>query len=61
MSTSIIGDVSVVEVYVYVCGLYFMLEKFSKKSRLITTLWLDELVSVSFDNLSKSNPGWTRD
>jgi hypothetical protein len=60
MSTSCIGDVSIVEVYVNVCGLYFMLEKFSKKSRLITTLWLDELVSVSLNNLSKLNPGWNR-
>jgi hypothetical protein len=33
MSTSFIGDVSVVEVYVTVCGLYFMLEEFKKKSR----------------------------
>jgi len=38
MSTSFIGGVSIVEVCVYVCGLYFMLEKFSKKSRLIATL-----------------------
>ena len=60
MSTSFIGDISVVEVCVYVCGLYFMLEKFSKKSRLITTLWLDEGISI-LNNLGKSNPGWTRD
>jgi len=33
MSTSFIGDVSVVEVCVYVCGLYFMLEELKKKSR----------------------------
>jgi hypothetical protein len=49
MSTSFIGDVSVVEVYVNVCGLHFMLEELQKKSRLITTLWLDELVSVGFN------------
>jgi len=61
MSTSFIGDLSVVEVYGNICSLNFMLEGFKKKSRLNATLWLDELVSVSFDNLSKSNPGWTRD
>jgi hypothetical protein len=61
MSTSFIGDVSVVEVYGNICGLNFMLEEFKKKSRLNATLWLDELVSVSFDNLSNSTPGWTRD
>ena len=33
MSTSFIGDISVVEVCVYVCGLYFMLEELKKKSR----------------------------
>jgi hypothetical protein len=32
-STSFIGDVSIVEVYVTVFGLYFMLEEFKKKSR----------------------------
>jgi hypothetical protein len=46
MSTSFIGEVSVVEVYGNACGLNFMLEEFKKKSRLIATLWLDELVSV---------------
>jgi len=46
MSTSFIGDLSVVEVYGNACGLNFMLEEFKKKSRVITTLWLDELVSV---------------
>jgi hypothetical protein len=61
MSTSFIGDVSVVEVYGNICSLNFMLEEFKKKSRLNATLWLDELVSVSFDNLSNSTPGWTRD
>jgi len=60
MSTSFIGDVSVVEVYVNVCGLNFMLEEFKKKSRLITTLWLDDLVSVRFHNLSKLTLGWNR-
>ncbi len=33
MSTSFIGDVSIVEVCGNVCGLYFMLEEFLKKSR----------------------------
>jgi hypothetical protein len=33
MSTSFIGDISIVEVYVTVCGLYFMLEELKKKSR----------------------------
>jgi hypothetical protein len=33
MSTSFIGDISVVEVCVYVCGLCFMLEELKKKSR----------------------------
>jgi hypothetical protein len=60
MSTSFIGDVSVVEVCVNAFGLNFMLEEFKKKSRLIATLWLDELVSVRFDNLSKSTLGWNR-
>ena len=46
MSTSFIGEVSVVEVYVNACGLNLMLEEFNKKSRVIATLWLDELVSV---------------
>jgi hypothetical protein len=45
MSTSFIGDVSIVEVYVNACSLNFMLEEFKKKSRLITTLWLDEGIS----------------
>jgi hypothetical protein len=61
MSTSFIGDVSIIEVYDNVYSLYFMLEELQKKSRLITTLWLDELVSVGFKNLSKSTLGWTRD
>ena len=61
MSTSFIGEVSVVEVYVNACGLNLMLEEFKKKSRVIATLWLDELVSVSLNNLGKSNPGWNRD
>jgi hypothetical protein len=33
MSTSFIGKVSIIEVYVNVCGLYFMLEELKKKSR----------------------------
>ena len=61
MSTSFIGDVSVVEVYGNIFSVYFMLEELIKKSSLNATLWLDELVSASFDNLSKSNSGWNRD
>ena len=32
MSTSFIGDVSIIEVCVCICGIYFMLEEFKKKS-----------------------------
>ena len=60
MSTSFIGEVSVVEVYGNIFSVYFMLEEFKKKSRLIATLWLDELVSVSLNILVKSNLGWNR-
>ena len=33
MSTSFIGNVSIIEVYGNVCSLYFMLEELKKKSR----------------------------
>jgi len=33
MSTSFIGNVSIIEVCKNVCSLYFMLEEFQKKSR----------------------------